>query len=194
MARLLFVALLLGGAGSAFAQSASGDSAQALQAMPGARIENPASRVGGRFWFESSSRPFSPDFFEAADLQRRVPMDRVRSFLVTAVEPPAGEGERGLLYRVRLETGRDAYIAIADFESHLYVDLPDLSETRLKTDLYTSPQAYFFSIKSIFSEEPGELWERVRLLGPSRIIQPAPGAPSRSGTGQKPGQPSPGGR
>lgn len=185
MARFLFVALLMGGAGAAFAQSAAGDSAQALQAMPGARIENPESRVGARFWFESVSRPFSPDFFEAADLERRVRTDRVRSFLVTAVEPPAKAGERGLLYRVRLETGRDAYITIADFEAHLYVDLPDLSETRLKTDLYTSPQAYFFSIKSIFSEEPGELWERVRLLGPSRIRQPAPALQPRSGSGQR---------
>jgi hypothetical protein len=116
-------------------------------------------------------------------------MDRVRSFVVAAVEPPAGAGERGLLYRIRLDTERDAYIRIADFEAHLYVDLPDLSETRLKTDLYTSPQAYFFSIKSIYSEEPGALWERVRVLGPSRIIQPAQGAPSRSGSGQKPRQP-----
>lgn len=188
VARLLFVGLLLG-AGAVPAQAVYGDSEDALQAMPGARIENPESRVGIRFWHETLSRPYSPDFFEAADLERRLSMDRVRSFVVTAVEPPAKSGERGLLYRVRLETDRDAYIRIADFEAHLYVDLPALSETRLKTDLFTSPQAYFFSIKSIFSEEPAELWERVRVLGPSRIRQPAPAVPPRSGPGRTPKQP-----
>jgi hypothetical protein len=174
MARLLFVALVLTGTGAAPAQTLYGDAAEALEAMPGARIENPESRVGSRFWFESRSRPFSPDFFEAADLERRVAMDGVRSFVVTAVAPAAKAGERGMLYRVRFETGSDAYIAIADFEAHLYVDLPALSETRLKTDLYLSPEAYFFSIKSIFGEDPDLLWERIRNLGPTRIRPPAP--------------------
>lgn len=173
-ARRLVVALALATLGAAHGQILPENSAEALQAMPGAQVADPGSRLGQTFWVDPNSRPFTPDFFETADLERRVPMVRVLKFAVAAVEPPTKAGESGLLYRVRLETGRDAYIPIADFEAHLYVDLPPVSETRLKSDLYLSPEAYFFSIKSIFSENPELLWERIRALGPSRIRPQAP--------------------
>lgn len=187
-ARHLVVALALATLGAAHGQTLPEDSAEALQAMPGARAENPASRVGRLFWVQSAARPFTPDFFEAVDLDRRVPVDRVLRFVVTAVELQAAAEPR-LLYRVRFESDLDAFIPVADFEAHLYVDLPPQSETRLKTDLFTSPEAYFYSIKSIFSEEPGQLWERVRTLGPSRILPAPPVVPPRPDSGKKPRKP-----
>lgn len=149
---------------------------QALEAMPGARAERPESRVGQVFWVQSKARPFSVDFFASPELETRVPMEGTRRFVVKGLTR-AGAREGGApLYQVGFDSEGDAFILVESFEVQLYVDLPPQSETRLKSDLYLSPQAYFFSIKSIFSEDPEQLWERVRSLGPSRVrpLVPAP--------------------
>ncbi|HEX6828530.1 MAG TPA: hypothetical protein VF104_06085 [Burkholderiales bacterium] len=174
---MFVVALLVAGA-AARAQEPGPFWDRELEAMPGARTEDPESRLGAPFWYQPKARPFNVDFFESPELDARVRMDRARGFVVTALTR-ASPGQGGaLLYRVRFESGEDAYIPVAGFEAELYVDPPPQSETRLKSDLYLSPEAYFFSVKSIFAEDPDQLWERIEHLGPSRI-RPGPVPKSR---------------
>jgi hypothetical protein len=157
--------------------------------VPGARAKAPGSRIGQMFWTRPAARPFSGDFLDSADLHKRVPLERTRRFAVLGLIR-AGERETDpFLYMVRFGPG-GAVIPVASFEAHLYVDPPPQSETRLKSDLYLSPQAYFFSIKSIFTEDPDDLWERIRNLGPTRNGPPAPARPPAPEGGLKKREPS----
>lgn len=186
-ARHLVVALALATLGAAHGQTLPEDSAEVLQAMPGARAQSPESRIGQVFWVRPKAPPFSVDFFDSPDMERRVPLEGTRRFAVMGLIR-AGERESDpLLYVVRFGPGEEAVIPVASFEAQLYVDLPPQSETRLKSDLYLSPQAYFFSLKSIFSEDPDALWERIRNLGPTRIRpQVSPERPPSKREGRKP--------
>lgn len=138
--------------------------------MPGARAEQPESRVGQVFWVQPKARPFSVDFFASPELDTRVPVDRTRAFVVIGLTRAGAKGDGALIYHVRFGPGEDAFIPVDGFEEQLYVDPPPQSVTRLKSDLYLSPEAYFFSIKSIFSEDPELLWDRIQYLGPTRIL------------------------
>jgi hypothetical protein len=172
--RFVFLAaLFLAGAG-ARAQETGAFWNRELEAMPGARATAPESRVGQVFWFQSQGRPFSPDFFHSRELDKRLPVAGKRRFVVTALTRGGAREEGAPVYQVRIEPWEDAFIPVDSFEAHLYVDPPAQSETRLRSDLYLSPQAHFFSLKSIFSEDPELLWERIRVLGPSRIRPPTP--------------------
>jgi hypothetical protein len=189
-ARLFVLAALLLAASRLFAQEPSPFGDGQLQAMPGARGKAPESRIGQVFWARPAARPFSVDFFDSPDLHKRVPLERTRRFAVLGLIR-AGERETDpLLYMVRFGPGEHAVIPVHSFEAHLYVDPPPQSETRLKSDLYLSPQAYFFSIKSIFTEDPDVLWERIRNLGPTRIGPPAPARPPAPEGGLKKREPS----
>jgi len=144
--------------------------------MPGARAERPESRIGQVFWLQPKARPFSLDVFSSPELDELAPVEGTRRFLVKGLTRAGLRGDGALIYHIGFEAGGDAFIPVESFEAQLYVDLPPQSETRLKSRLYLSPQAYFFSIKSIFSEDPEVLWERIRSLGPSRLrpLLPAP--------------------
>jgi hypothetical protein len=140
--------------------------AEELRTMPGAHADDLGSRVGQVFWTQPKARPYSVDFFESPELQSRLPISTVRWFVVTAV---TSSGDGAALYQVRFDSGTDAFIPVASFEVELYVDPPPQSATPIKSNLYLSPEAYFYSIKSIFSEDPAVLWERIDNLGPTRI-------------------------
>lgn len=151
-----------------------------LQAMPGARAEVPQSRIGETFWVQRKGRPFSIDFFGDGELRERFPVEGTRHFVVVALTRTR-DGQP--VYQVEFETGEQAFVTVDAFESELYVDPSLTSEMRFKSFPYLSPEAYLYSIKSIFSEDPDPLAERIERLGPSRIIdpgaEPAPGAPPR---------------
>ncbi len=162
---LLMVAL----AGACGAQAGQSPGQPQLRAMPGARAEAPDSRVGQTFWIQRKGRPFSIDFFRDAELRERIPLEDSGRFVVAGLTRTNNDQS---VYQVVFETGEQAFVAVEAFESDLYVDPPLTSETRFKASPYLSPEAYFYSTKSIFTEDPAALAERIDRLGPSRIITP----------------------
>jgi hypothetical protein len=170
-----FIVLIMNAAlvaASCTAAAGAGDwessGSEELRAMPGARADDPEIRVGQVYWVQPKARPYSVDFFETLELTSRVPVNRSRRFKVVAVQSSRDDEP---VYQVQFESGVEAFIPVASFESELYVDPPPMSATPLKSNIYLSPEAYFYSIKSIFSEDPDVLHERIRNLGPSRIRQ-----------------------
>jgi hypothetical protein len=140
-----------------------------LRVMPGAHAEAPQSRVGQVFWIQPQGRPFSIDIFRAPGMQERFRVEGTRAFVVVGVSRTADDT---LIYQLAFETGEQAFVSVAAFESDLYVEPALTSETRFNPSPYLSPEAYLYSIKSIFSEDPDILAERVDKLGPSRILFP----------------------
>lgn len=157
------------------AQSWQAPGQSELRAMPGARGEAPQSRVGQTFWIQRKGRPFSIDVFGDGELRERIPVEGTRRFVVVAVTR-TGDGQP--IYQIVFETGEEAFVAVDAFESDLYVDPSLTSETRFKSFPYLSPEAYLYSIKSIFSEDPELLAERIDKMGPSRIVDPGVNQPS----------------
>jgi len=137
--------------------------------MPGARAEAPESRVGQVFWIQPKGRPFSIDIFRDPGMRERFRLEATRSFVVAGV---SRTGSDQLIYQLVFESGERAFVSVAAFEADLYVDPALTSETRLNPSPYLSPEAYLYSIKSIFTENPATLADRIDRLGPSRILAP----------------------
>jgi hypothetical protein len=134
-------------------------------------------RVGHIFWARPGLSDTSVDFYKEPELRSRAPVYRKTRFKVLDVVATRPFPEPDLVYRVELDGGYEAYIAVKAFDKQLFREpRPNQTvTTTFKPPLGEGAHVYVFQRSGIFSADPDLIWERIKNEGPRsfRPVQPA---------------------
>jgi hypothetical protein len=146
------------------------------------RAERAENRVGRTFWARPGLSDTSVEFYKDPELRNRVPVYRKTRFKVLGVLAIRPFPEPEPVYRVRFDSGDEAYIAVAAFDELLFHEprANQVVTTTFNPPLGEGVHVYLFERSGIFAADPDVIWERIRNDGP-RTFQPArPEAPSEA--------------
>ncbi len=125
-------------------------------------------RVGRTYWARPGVNDTSVDFFKDSELRNRLPVYRKTRFKIRELVALDTFPEATILYKVRLDSGDEGYIGLAQFEEGLYAEL---RKNQVMSSDFTPPlgvglHVYIFERKNIFTTDPDVIWNRIKNDGP----------------------------
>ncbi len=167
LAAVIALGLTLGASSGAHAQSSVTPSEE--------RAED---RVGQTYWARPGLNDTSVDFFQVAALQDRLPVYKKTRFHIGAIEVLGESPNAQMIYRVRFDDKREAFIGLPAFERSLYRELApnQVMTAPANSPIGAAPHLWIFERSSLFATDPDIIWERIKNEGP-RTFHPIKAKP-----------------
>lgn len=142
--------------------------------------ERAERRVGRTFWARPGLSDTSVEFYKDPELRHRAPVYRKTRFRILDVIATRPFPEPEPVYRVRMDGGDEAFIAVEAFDQLLFREprANQVVTTTFDPPLGAGVHVYVFERSGIFAADPDVIWERIKNDGPRsfRPVQPGPPA------------------
>ncbi len=135
-------------------------------------------RVGRTYWARPGLNDTSVDFFQDPALRDRVPVYKKTRFSISAIEVLGESPNAQVIYRVRFDGKREAFIGLSAFDHSLYRELApnQVMTAPANSPIGVAPHLWIFERSSIFATDPDVIWERIKNEGP-RTFRPIKAKP-----------------
>jgi hypothetical protein len=144
-------------------------------------------RVGRTYWVRPAINEISVDFYKEPELRSRLPVYGKTRFRILDVVTGDGFPDPAILYKIRLQSGDEAYIGLKDFEGGLYAELRpnQVMQSDFTPPLGVGLHVYLFERRNIFTADPDVIWNRIKDDGPHFFRKLPPDDEKFYGTGPK---------